>query len=177
MKALAIVKQQKGARILGTLARWGYKEKNGKLVKYRVRTALRGYQQVEGGSFDGSDLYAPVLRAHAARLLPAIAAAEGRLPSGRQTRVKPVSYTEAWAVTWYTTSLPTGGLRQSPNLRGPLSAASQEHLYIPAGSTQTAHVHLGLGGEGQIPRSEQREVFALHAPRGKGLHSSRPICG
>ena len=33
MKALAVVKPPKGAKILGTLTRWEYKAENGKLVK------------------------------------------------------------------------------------------------------------------------------------------------
>jgi hypothetical protein len=37
MKALAVVKLPKGARIHGTLTRWLYKEENSKLVKYKVR--------------------------------------------------------------------------------------------------------------------------------------------
>ncbi len=72
--ALAVVKPPKGARILGTLARWEYKEDNGRLVKYKVRMVVRGDQQVEGESFASSDLDAPVLKA---RLLLAIATAEG----------------------------------------------------------------------------------------------------
>jgi hypothetical protein len=56
-----------------------YKEENGKLVKYKVRVTIRGDQQVAGESFIATDLYAPVLKAHEARLLllVAIAAAEG----------------------------------------------------------------------------------------------------
>ena len=77
MKALAVVKPPKGAKILGTLTRWEYKAENGKLVKYKVRMTVRGDQQIEGESFDPSDLYAPVLKAYEARLLLAIAAAEG----------------------------------------------------------------------------------------------------
>ncbi len=77
VKAPAIVKPPKGARILETLTRWEYKEENGKLVKYKVRMTVRGNQQVEGESFDLADLYAPVLKHYEARLLLAIAAAEG----------------------------------------------------------------------------------------------------
>ncbi len=79
MTALAIVKQPKGARILGMLTRWEYKEENERLVKYKVRmpVTVRGDQQVEGESFDSADLYAPVLKAYEARLLLTIAAAEG----------------------------------------------------------------------------------------------------
>jgi hypothetical protein len=60
MKALAIVKPPKVAKILGTLTRWEYKEENGKLVKYKVRMTVRGDQQVEGESIDPSDPFAPV---------------------------------------------------------------------------------------------------------------------
>jgi hypothetical protein len=62
MKAMAVVKQPKGARHHATLTRWRYKEENGKLVKYRVRMTIRGDQQVAGESFIATDLYAPVLR-------------------------------------------------------------------------------------------------------------------
>ncbi len=75
--ALAIVKQPKGARILGTLTLWEYKEDNGTLVKYKVLMVVRGDQQVKGESFTSSYLYAPVLKAQEALLLLAIAAAEG----------------------------------------------------------------------------------------------------
>ncbi len=77
MKALAIVKPPKGARLHYTLTRWEYKEESGKLVKYKVRMMIRGDQQVAGKSFVATDLYAPVLKAHESRLLLAIAAAEG----------------------------------------------------------------------------------------------------
>ncbi len=40
--ALAVVKLPKGARILGTLTRWDYKEDNGRLVKYKVCMVVRG---------------------------------------------------------------------------------------------------------------------------------------
>ena len=62
---------------MGTLTRWEYKEDNGALVKYKVRMVVRGGQQVEGKSFTASDLYAPVLKAPEARLVLAIASAEG----------------------------------------------------------------------------------------------------
>ncbi len=42
IKALAIIKTPKGARILGILTRWEYKVENGKLVKYKVRMTVRG---------------------------------------------------------------------------------------------------------------------------------------
>jgi hypothetical protein len=73
MKALAIIKQPKGARILWTLPQWEYKKENGKLVKYKVHMTVRGDQQVEGESFN----QAPVLKYYEARLLLAITAAEG----------------------------------------------------------------------------------------------------
>ncbi len=76
MKALPVVKLPKGARLHGTLTRWEYKEENGKLVKYRVRMTIGGDQQVVGEGFVATDLY-PVLKAHEARLLLAIAAVDG----------------------------------------------------------------------------------------------------
>ncbi len=42
MKALAVVKPPKGARLHDTLTRWEYKEENGKLVKYKIRMTIRG---------------------------------------------------------------------------------------------------------------------------------------
>jgi hypothetical protein len=42
MKALAVVKQPKGARLHDTFTRWEYKEENGKLVKYKVRMTTSG---------------------------------------------------------------------------------------------------------------------------------------
>jgi hypothetical protein len=77
MKAQAIVNPPKGARLHDTLTRWEYKEENGKLVKYEVRMMMREDQQVAGESFAATDLYAPVLKTNEARLLLAIAAAEG----------------------------------------------------------------------------------------------------
>jgi hypothetical protein len=77
MKALAIVKSPKGARLHDTMTRWEYKEENGNLVKYKVRITRRGDQQMEGESFVATDLYAPALKVHEARLLLAMAAAEG----------------------------------------------------------------------------------------------------
>ncbi len=77
MKTLAVVKPPKGARLHDTLTRWKYKEKNGKLVKYKVRMSKRGDQLVAGESFVATDLYTPVLKAHEARLPLAITAAEG----------------------------------------------------------------------------------------------------
>jgi hypothetical protein len=77
MKALAIVKPPKGARLHDTLTRWELKEENGRLVKYKVRMTIRGDQQVAGESYVANDLYAPVLKSHESRLLLAIAAAEG----------------------------------------------------------------------------------------------------
>jgi hypothetical protein len=56
MKALAIVKPPKGARLHDTLTRWEYKEENGKLVKHKVRMTIRGDQQVAGESFVATEL-------------------------------------------------------------------------------------------------------------------------
>ena len=62
---------------MGTLTLWEYNEDNRTLVKFKVRMVVRGDQYVEGESFSASDLYAPVLKAWEARLILAIATAEG----------------------------------------------------------------------------------------------------
>jgi hypothetical protein len=54
-----------------------YKEDNGEFLKNKVRLCARGDQQIPGVSFQESDLYAPVLKAAEARLLLALAAANG----------------------------------------------------------------------------------------------------
>jgi hypothetical protein len=77
MKAPAIFKQPKGARILGTMTRWEYKKVNGKLVNDKVHMTIRWDQQVEGKSFYPADLYTPDLMHYEARLLLVISAAEG----------------------------------------------------------------------------------------------------
>ncbi len=63
--------------ILETLTRLEYKEDNGAFLKNKVRLCARGDQQILGVSFRESDLYAPVLKAAEARLLLALAAANG----------------------------------------------------------------------------------------------------
>jgi hypothetical protein len=153
MKALAVVKRPKGARLHDTLTRWEYKEENlnGKLVKYKVRMMMRGDQQVAGESFIATDLYAPVLRAHEARLLLAIAAAEGCSVYKTDTSQaflygsmeNDVVYIRA--PDWWPESIPEGGS---------LSAASQKHLWSPTGCTQMAQAHLGMDGGERLPRGK-----------------------
>ena len=72
-----LVKQKPGVRIHDTLTRLEYKEDNGEFLKCTVRFCARGDQQLPEVSFKESDLYAPVLKATEARLLLALAAAEG----------------------------------------------------------------------------------------------------
>jgi hypothetical protein len=62
-----------------TLTRLEYKEDNGEFIKCKVRSSLcaRGDQQIPGVSFRESDLYSLVLKAMEARLLLALAAAQG----------------------------------------------------------------------------------------------------
>ena len=72
------VRPEKGIKIHHTLTRLEYKEDNGIFLKRKVRLCARGDQQVEGGSFKSSDLYAPTLKAPEARLL-AIAEENGCL--------------------------------------------------------------------------------------------------
>ena len=75
--AFKVVRPQPGVKILDTLTRLEYKEDNGTFQKRKARMCVRGDQQVEGESFNASDLYAPVLKAPEARLLAAIAAEHG----------------------------------------------------------------------------------------------------
>ena len=75
--AFKVVRPKPGVKILDTLTRLEYKEDNGTFQKRKARMCVRGDQQVEGESFNASDLYAPVLKAPEARLLAAIAAEHG----------------------------------------------------------------------------------------------------
>ncbi len=60
-----------------TLTRLEYKKDNGEFLTCTVCLCARGDQQIPGVSFRESDLYSPVLKATEARLLLALAAAEG----------------------------------------------------------------------------------------------------
>ena len=64
-------------KIHDTLTRLEYREDNGEFLKNKVRLCARGGQQNLGVSFQESDLYVPVLKAAEARLLLALAAANG----------------------------------------------------------------------------------------------------
>ncbi len=76
-KVFKIVKSKPGVRINDTITRLEYKEDNSGFLKCKMRLCSRGDQQTPGVSFRGSDLYSPVLKATEARLLLALAAAEG----------------------------------------------------------------------------------------------------
>ena len=76
-KVFKVVKPEPGVKIHDTLTRLEYKEDNGEFLKNKVRLCARGDQQIPGVSFQESDLYAPVLKAAEARLLLALAAANG----------------------------------------------------------------------------------------------------
>ncbi len=76
-KVSKVVKPEPGVKIHDTLARLEFKEDNGEFLKNKVRLCARGDQKIPGVSFQESDLYAPVLKAAEARLLLALAAANG----------------------------------------------------------------------------------------------------
>ena len=72
-----VVKPEPGTRIHNTITRLEYKEDNSDFLKVKARICVRGDQQIAGVSFKETDLYAPVLKAAEARLLLALAAANG----------------------------------------------------------------------------------------------------
>ena len=72
-----LVRPEPGVRIHDTLTRLEYKEDNDEFLKCKVRLCASGDQQISGVSFQESDLYAPVLKLTEARLLLAIAGANG----------------------------------------------------------------------------------------------------
>ena len=75
--AFKAVRPRPGVKVHDTLTRFEYKDDNGTFLKRKVRLCARGDQQIEGESFNSSDLYAPTLKAPEARLLAAIAAEHG----------------------------------------------------------------------------------------------------
>ena len=76
-KVFKLVRPEPGVKVHDTLTRLEYKEDNCEFLKNRVRLCARGDQQIPGVIFQESDLYAPVLKAAEARLLLALAAANG----------------------------------------------------------------------------------------------------
>ncbi len=72
-----MVRPEKGIKLHDTLTRLEYKEDDG-ILKRKTRLCARGDQQVEGVSYDSSDLHAPSLKvAPEARMLAAITAEHG----------------------------------------------------------------------------------------------------
>jgi hypothetical protein len=76
-KVFKVVRPEPGVKINNALTRIEYKEDNGEFLKNKVRLCSRGDQQISGVSFQESYLYAPVLKSAEARLLLALAAANG----------------------------------------------------------------------------------------------------
>jgi hypothetical protein len=71
------VKSKQEVKIHDTIIRLEYKEDNGDFLKVKERMCVGRDQQIAGVSFKETDLYAPVLKAAEARLLLALAAANG----------------------------------------------------------------------------------------------------
>jgi hypothetical protein len=62
-----------GSKNPDTITRLEYKEENSDFLQVKARLRVRGDQQIAGVSFKETHLYAPVLKAAAARLLLALA--------------------------------------------------------------------------------------------------------
>ena len=101
------MKPEPGVKIHDTITRLEYKEDNGDFLKVKARMCVRGDQQIAGVSFKETDLLAPVLKAAEARLLLALAAANG------DKVIRPIqskhSCMVTWEMTWSMYDPPTGG--------------------------------------------------------------------
>ncbi len=164
MKALAIVKPPKGARLHDTLTRWEYKEENGKLAKYKVRMTIRGDQQVAGKSFDATDLYAPVLKAHEARLLLAITGcwvyktdtSQAFLYGSMENDVVCLS-----ALDWWPKPIPEGHcLQLLKSIDGTRQAARRWHRHISA--WMEANGYIAVNSEKTIFMEREGKHFIIH---------------
>jgi hypothetical protein len=173
--ALAIVKPPKVARILGTLTRWEYEKDNGRLLKYKVCMVVRGDQQVEGESFTSSYLYAPVLKAPEARLLLAIAAAEGCSVYKTDTS-QAFLYSSMGDDVVYIEASDWPDMGTLAHIRKATAFNSSRALWNPTGSPQMTHSYLGLDGKERLPRSQQREDY-LHEAQGCAFYYPQPVCG
>ncbi len=80
------------------------------MLKNKVRLCARGDQQIQGVSFQESDLYAPVLKAAEARLLLALAAENGAKVV--KTYTKQAYLYGDMGETWYISDRLTGGQSQ-----------------------------------------------------------------
>jgi hypothetical protein len=76
-KVFKVVRPDPGVKIHDMLTRLEYKEDSCEFVMNKVHLCSRGDQQISGVSFQESDLYAPVLKEGEARLLLALAGANG----------------------------------------------------------------------------------------------------
>ncbi len=135
------------AKLHDTLTRWEYKEENGKLVKYKVQTTIRGISkwQVKASCHQslrphtkGSWSATPTSYSNSGRLL------------GLQDQYKssfPVRKHGEWCGVYK-----SSGLVARAHTRMSLSAASQEHLWYLTGCTQMAQAHLGMDGGELLPR-------------------------
>ena len=152
-------------RIHDTLARLGYKEDKGEFLKCKVRLCARWDQQISGVSFQESDLYAPVLKSTEARLLLALAAANGAKVVKTDTK-QAYLYGDMGDDVVYNTIHPTAGLVARADSGRTRIPPTQEHLVWDAASgSLMAYAYLNMDGDKWIFGSEQPEDYLHEAHR------------
>ncbi len=133
-----MVRTEKGVKLMGMTTRNKYKVVNSELSKRKSRLCSKVNQQVKRLQYKARDLYAPVLKPAAWRLLAAIAAANKTYMSS--TTQPKHSCTGTWWKTC-TRAHRIGGL--SSSLR-PLPQAQEEYIRDETGSSCLASQMVNL---------------------------------